>query len=243
MQVVEYSRSYLFFTAKGRSNTARLQVEARCELFGPMTDARDVFFFFASCKAEHTHVAGPLFQNPNYDFCGAFSDRDFAIFRTPAWHETDQHTRGSIESTFDSVREIIHWQEASALETRAAISNATLAGTPLVGRTEWEMEDSGIRVRLEYPIKTMNVHPETAQYQIDTGPLPFPDASPPGARGVERLVPAFVAWNTPDRAEFILQRPTPVTRDGREIGRVLHYSEIRALSVKNAVLGVAASRG
>jgi hypothetical protein len=236
MEVVDYGRSYLFFTAKGRINTARLQVESCLQVSDLTTGTREEFFFFASCKAENTHAPGPLFQDPNYDFCGAFSERDFVLFRTPPRFEEDRNSRGAIASTFESARQVIRWLGARLLETRAAISEATLAGTPLVGRTEWEDRAAGWQVRLEYPVKTMNVHPESGQYQIDTGPLPFPDGGHPGARWVERLVPAFVAWNIPDRAEFILQRPTPLQHEGREIGRVLHYSEIRVLSVTNAIL-------
>lgn len=233
MEVVEYGRSYLFFTTRGRTNTARLQVEARCELFDRGTGGREEFFFFASCKAENTHVPDRLFQEPNYDFCGIFSEREFLIFRTAAWHDADRNSRGPIESAFESARQVIRRVEARALETAAAVAEATLAGTPLVGRTEWE--EANFRARLEYPIKTMNVHPESGRYQIDTGPLPFPGDIGSGAVGIERFLPAFVAWNAPDRAEFILQRPTPVVRDGQELCRVLHYSEIRVLPARNGL--------
>jgi hypothetical protein len=236
MRVVDYGRSYCFFTTKGRTNTARLQVEARCELLDRATGEREEFFFFASCKAEHTHVPERLFQDPNYDFCGVFSAREFALFRTPASYDADRNSMGPIEGTFESARQVIQWEDTRLLKTPAQVVEATLAGTPLVGRTEWEDPEVGFRAMLEYPIKTMNVHPESEQFQVDTGPLPFPDPARPGARWIERLVPAFIAWNAPDRAEFILQRPTPVLRDGREVCRVLHYSEIRVFPVTNEVL-------
>jgi len=238
MQVLDYGRSYLFFTTKGRTNTARLQVEARCEISDLAPGGREVFYFFASCKAENTHAPDHLFQDPNYDFCGAFSGRDFVLFRTPARYEGDPNTRGPIEATFESARPVIRWQDARPLETHAAVAEATLAGTPLVGRSEWDDRGAGCRVRLEYPVKTMNVHPDAGQYQIDTGPLPFPDCGHPGTLWVERLIPAFVAWNTPDRAEFVLQRPTPILQEGRELCRVLHYSEIRVMTVANTILAV-----
>jgi hypothetical protein len=234
MPVIDYARSYLFFTARGGTNTARLQVEARCELCDLATQARETLFFFASCKAENTHVPGPLFQDPNYDFCGVFSEREFAIYRTPAWHDTDRGSRGPIEGTFDSARQVIRWVDARLLETGAHVAAATLDSSPLVGQTGWQDREAGFEALLEYPIKTMNVHPETRQYQIDTGPLPFPD----GGREIARIVPAFIAWKSSDLAEFILQRPTPVVRDGRELCQVLHYSQIRELSVTNKVLAV-----
>jgi hypothetical protein len=238
MQVLDYGRSYLFFTARGRSNTARLQVEARCELLDRATGEREEYLFFASCKAENTHVRERLFQNPNYDFCGVFSAREFVLFRTPAAYETDPNSVGLIEEYFASAHHAFRWQDGRLLESAAQVTAATLAGTPLVGRTEWESEEAELRAVLEYPIKTMNVHPQDDRFQVDTGPLPFPDPARPGARWIERLLPAYIAWNRPDRAELILQRPTPVVRDGREVCRVLHYSEIRVLTVRNVVLRV-----
>ena len=39
---------------------------------------------------------------------------------------------------------------------------------------------------------------------------------------------AHIAYNRLDHAEFILRRPTPITDEaGREVARVLHYSEVR----------------
>jgi hypothetical protein len=240
MNIVDYSRSYLFFTTKGRTNTARLMVEARCEVIDEKQGAAEEFFFFASCKAEDTYAPRRLFKEPNYDFCGIFSAAEFKIFRTHALFERDENSSGSIESTFEGARLLIRREErAQVLEGSRAIIEATLQGLPLVGRTEIRDESRRLRVTLEYPVKTMNVNPEKGMFQVDTGPIPFPaEDAPLGSRPIERMRLAFVAYNALDTAEIIIQQPTPIFREGRELGRVLHYSDIQELPAKNVVLAV-----
>jgi len=237
MGIVDYTRSCIFFTTRGRTNTARLTVEARCALSDAAGEIEE-FYFFASCKAEDTYAERNLFRDPNYDFCGAFSERDFALIRTPASYESDPNTIAAIPEYFDEVQLMIRRDErAEPLAGVPEILAATLAGRPLIGQTEIELAGGG-RALLEYPIKTMNVHPETGMFQVDTGPLPFPDESSAGARAIHRMKLAFIAYNCFDRAEFLLQQPTPILRDGRELCRVLHYSEIRELPAKSRILAL-----
>ena len=48
---------------------------------------------------------------------------------------------------------------------------------------------------------------------------------------------AFVACNRPDRAEFLIRRPTPVKDEaGKELCRVLHYAESRAMKATTQIL-------
>ena len=48
---------------------------------------------------------------------------------------------------------------------------------------------------------------------------------------------AFVAYNRLDRAEFLIRRPTPVTdKDGKELCKVLHFSEFRELPARTRIL-------
>jgi hypothetical protein len=212
-------------------------VEARCELCDA-TGGVEEFFFFASCKAEDTYAERRLFRDPNYDFCGFFSERDFALLRAPASYDGDPNTVAAIPEYFDGVQFMIrHEERAEPLPDVPAILAATLAGRPLVGETEIDLR-SGRRARLEYPIKTMNVHAETGMFQVDTGPLPFPDETASGARAIHRLKLAFVAYNRFDRAEFILQQPTPIHRDGHEVCRVLHYADIRELPARSSILAL-----
>ena len=51
---------------------------------------------------------------------------------------------------------------------------------------------------VEYPVKTMNIHPERKRFQVDTGPLLFPDLSLTVERQIQCFSIAFVCYNTFD---------------------------------------------
>ena len=248
--VCDYATSFATFVVKGRGNLARLQVESRCLLMDEDNLLQEEFFQFASCKSEDTYAGQNLFTVPNYDFSGIFSRDNFVIFRARRPEDTrDYAERGKVRERFeDLLLEIRPAPESTILSTNEEIVKATLEGLRLVGRTEIRNERNGHRAILEYPIKTMNVNDQKQIYQVDTGPLVFPDfeaqtKSPAGNQdsalgAVEKLELAYVAYNRPDQAEFILQRETAIRAGGKKVQRVCHYSEIRQMRAKNTLLSL-----
>ena len=90
---------------------------------------------------------------------------------------------------------------------------------------------------VEYPVKTMNIHPERKRFQVDTGPLLFPDLSLTVERQIQCFSIAFVCYNTFDSAEFILRVPISVD-DASGVSSVPDYADIRRLPAKNTILAV-----
>ena len=117
-----------------------------------------------------------------------------------------------------------------------AVVRATRKGLPLVARTEIRDEQPNVRAIMEYPVKTMNIHPKRKRFQVDTGPLLLPDFSSDTEEKIEWFSLAHVVYNTFDRAEFIIREPTPVFEGGREVCCVMHYSVIRVHEAKNTIL-------
>ena len=233
----DFSGSFVTFVTKGRGNLARLQVESRCVLIGENTGEKLEYFQYASCKAENTYAPEDLFQDPNYDFSGIFSRDEYAIFRTHLPDAGNYAERGLIANRFEEV--IFQVRAAAATRTLASpaeIVEATLQGRPLIGRTEILTPDNSVRAILEYPIKTMNVNDQTEKFQVDTGPLAFPDFLSPALGRIHRMELAYVAWNRPQEAYFVIQRPTAVSSGGQDVAQVCHYSEIRRMPAVNQVL-------
>ena len=237
MTVCDFARSYATFVTPNRANNARIQVEAICDLLSGAQSTR--YVLLASCKAEDTYADDDLFQAPNYDFSVIFSATQYQIIRVglplgPDWLET-----GISAERFEEVRIDVAQAPARVCESEEAIVQATLADLPLVGRTEL-LDDAGrVVARLEYPIKTMNVNDRRWAFQVDTGPVIVPDFSRQAEQEIELFEVAFVAFSRFDRAEFIVQRPTPV---GGERGALVgHYSHIRKLPVRNEVMCVGGS--
>ena len=239
MDVLDFSRSFVTFVTKGRANNARIQVECRCRVSMPGAGPTE-FLLVASCKAEDTFADEHLFRIPNYDFCGIFSTGDHQIIRTHATADQGGKETGSTAERFEDL--LIHCPTAERVQqcrTGVEIVQATLANQPLVGVTELRDERSGRSATIDYPIKTMNANDQHNVFQVDTGPVLFPDLELPSARAIEWFELAYVAWNRVDRAEFILQQPTQASSD--EPGGLLvpHYSLIRETEAANAIVALA----
>ena len=75
---------------------------------------------------------------------------------------------------------------------RSGVSSMPPSGTcPIVAKTSFEV--NGIRATLEYPVRTMNYHDDRVRFQVDTGPLIFPDL--PSDAPTRRSTAA--SWPTP----------------------------------------------
>ena len=232
MQVLDYSRSFVTFVTKGRGNNARLQVESECAISsGGRTST---YLFFASCKSEDTFAPKNLFYPDNYDFCGIFSDEEYAIFRTRSAHHAGWKEQGAWRDRFEAVHQHLVRVEGRVLSEPAEIVQASLENVPLVGRVEIDSPDQVVQAVLEFPIKTMNANDIETKYQVDTGPLPFPDFRVPAQRHIERLSPAFVAYNAPHFADFVVQQPLALS-GGFE---VTHYSRPFSLPAHTSVIAL-----
>jgi len=234
----DYSSSYVTFVTQDETNFARLQVESRCLVLDQEGKLLEEFFQYASCKAEDTHGEDrDLFQDPNYDFSGIFSREHYAIYRCRAPQTGDIAERGPVEPRFQEVRfQIRPARNVQQLDHVDAIIKATLQGLPLVGRTEICDKATGYRAIMEYPVKTINVRPSGNVYQVDTGPVAFPDFDAEAERLVDRMELSYVAYNRDCEAHFIILRATPVTVRDKEVCRVCHYSEFRRMPAKNVLM-------
>jgi len=219
-----------------RSNNARIQVEARCNLLNQKTGESEDYYLVASCKGEDTYGEGCLFLVPSYDFCMVYSSKDFMIIRTHANAERDNITVGDNRGHFLDVHFHIRMVDAEVLEGAEAIVQAALANHILNGRTEITDEAGQYRAMLEFPIKTMNVNDISVMYQVDTGPIILPDFTSSKERMVENFQLAFVAYNRFDEAYFVIQEPTPVSVGSSE--KVSHYSRVVRANASNAVIAL-----
>jgi hypothetical protein len=234
MTALDFGRSFVTFVTRGRENNARIQVEARCTLRDERAGTTEEFFLVASCKSEDTYAERSLFRVPNYDFCGIFSDQQYAIIRTHASAAEDAPDVGRVADRFERV-----YLQTQTLPGRPLLSNAdvvaaTLDGQPIVARTEIGDERGRFRCLLEYPVKTMNANDMRGVYQVDTGPVPFPDWDANVALAVGRFRLAYVAFNAPDHADFVLLAPTDIAPGAA----TAHYSEVVALGARNELVAL-----
>ncbi|MEZ4730705.1 MAG: hypothetical protein R3E79_26560 [Caldilineaceae bacterium] len=138
---------------------------------------------------------------------------------------------GKVAEAFDRIKINVRMVEGELLPTTDAIVQATLADELLVGRVEFSALDR-YDVTLDFPIKTINASERDHIYQTDTGPILFPDFSAPFAHIMETFHLAYVAYNAPGWAEFIVRVPTPLT----DAISVNHYAKAVRLETQNSII-------
>ena len=232
MRPLDYGRSFVLGT--GADNEVRVWVESRTRITDEKNGASEEYIQTGSCKSEEVFVTEGLFKEPNYDFMAVFGPDDSIIFRRLA--ETHAHYRSCVPSKefFGGQKyHLIEGGDAVGLEDGAAICAATYDCLPLVAQTEIWNDDTGLRAVIEYPVKSMNTHRERSAYQVDTGPVAFPDLSVRHDRYADGISLGFIAFNAFNFADFVLEVPTRVGD-----AEIHHFSQVFTLPTKNRLFSV-----
>jgi hypothetical protein len=232
---LEYGHSFICNTAS--FNNVRFWIESRTVLFD---GERSVAFYqCGSCKSENTFAEKELFHEDNYDFLPILGDGHWLIFRRMARLNPNYRQFKRMEEIWGPANiKLTEARNVQVLDSWEKIRDATAAATPIVARTELRDDQTGLRAVIEYPVKTMNISLDKSMYQVDTGPIAFPDLSRRFEPLIDCLQLAFVAFNAPHFADFILEQPTPVVEDGQERAQIHHYSGRLSLPATNVLLAV-----
>lgn len=259
MNVCDFGRSFLTFRIDLQKkqprtvsqpppfslNNARMQLECRCGIMPPGANAAPANYVLgSSCKAEQVNVVENIWHEPAADMCLLATTDEFLVIKSwdrnnrgvmlspPSLGEQPERQAGKNTDAFDQLRIAVRETPGRVLETTREIIAATLANRPIVSQTEFTASD-GTRVRLEYPIKIINVSERDEFYQVDTGPVLVPDASAfNGVHAISALRLAFVAHNSLGCTEFLVNVPTPVG-DGISVN---HYSRVLKVKAVNRMI-------
>ena len=225
------------------TNTCRTQLLARCSLEYEGLGKTEEFYLGKECIGEYTYEDTGIAQVPTSEVCIIFSEGDSSLLKRFVNHADDVIQAGEMSvprKTFagsyaywTDLYLVLRKADAHPLNKVDEIIESTLKGEPMVGRTELNDRKLGQRAVLEYPIVYMNVHPPKSRFQVDVGPILFPDFESKKERSVERLQLAYVMYNRLDRAEFALRVPTHV-KEGQSAA-TLHYSKVVKVAAKSAL--------
>jgi hypothetical protein len=226
-------------------NAVRFWIESRTTVIDDSAGISAEFYQCASCKSENTFAEKDLFQEDNYDFLPIFGGKDaedLLVFRRPARLSERYRQVTKSEGVWGKpLLKLRKGKHVRGLDTWEKIRDVTAAGIPIVSRTEIEDSSTKLRAIIECPVKTMNISLDREIYQVDTGPVAFPDLSRRSDPWIAGLSLAFVAFNAPHFADFVIEQPTPVMEDERELCRIYHYSSPISLPAKNTLLAVSAA--
>ena len=212
----------------------RFWVESRTRIISEASGQSEDYVQVGSCKSEHTFARENLLHEDNYDFLPVFGPEWSVVYRRHAdLRDSYREIRRSQEWWNGQQYRLIVGREVEELTSAAAVRQATYDAVPIVAQTQVRNAETGLQAILEYPVKTMNTNRASDLYQVDTGPVAFPDLSQRRARHVEALSLAFVVFNAPHFADFVLEAPTRV---GDE--QVYHYSKRVSLAAVNRLYAV-----
>ncbi|MCP4171764.1 MAG: twin-arginine translocation signal domain-containing protein [Fuerstiella sp.] len=233
---LDYRRSFICGTSD--LNSVRFWIESRTTITDTDTGEHAVFYQCASCKSENTFGESDLFLDDNYDFLPIFGDGHWLIMRRHARMDTERY-RQVVESpnAWGAPKLLLHeGQDIEVLDNWDRIREVTGQGLPLVSQTELSNQDTSLKATIECPVKTMNISLEKQMYQVDTGPIAFPDLSRRSVPLIDCLQLAFVAFNQADFADFVIEQPTAVIENEEEVCSIYHYSNAISLPAVNRLL-------
>lgn len=231
---LDYGRSFLI--GNDPKNEVRFWVESRTRIIDAASGQSEDYVQVGSCKSEHTFAKDNLLHEDNYDFLPVFGPEWSVVYRRHAnLRDSYREIRRSEEWWNGQQYHLIVGSDVEELSSNAAVREATYDSVPIVSQTQVRNEETGLQAIMECPVKTMNTNRANDIYQVDTGPVAFPDLSQRHARHVDALSLAFVVFNAPHFADFVLEAPTRV---GDE--QVYHYSKLVSLSAVNRLYAVRA---
>ena len=236
MTPLDYGRSFVI--GNGPGNEVRFWVESRTRIIDDETGAIEDYVQTGSCKSEHTFAEKGLFHEDNYDFLPIFGPQYGVIFRRNAYLNPRYKSCVPVADMWNGQKYyLVEGAVVEELQGTRAVREATYRFFPLVSQTEISDDSTGLRAIIECPVKTMNTNRDNDMYQVDTGPVAFPDLTERRARHVHGISLAYLVFNAPDFADFVLEVPTTIG-EGEDAGDVYHYSRLLSLEAVNRVYSV-----
>lgn len=235
---LDYGRSFIINT--GQYNAVRLWIESRTTIIDTRTGKESIYLQCASCKSEDTFGKEGLFYPDNYDFLPIFGDDQVLVFRRHVdIRDSYRIVRPTTEMWGGNPNiHLVYPDATTELNTWEEIRDYTAAGIPIVTQTEIVNDMTGLKAIIECPCKTMNISHVKKMYQVDNGPVALPDLTKRYDSQIESFRLAFIAFNTPDFADFVIEAPTSVKVDGKEVVKVNHYSKLESYESTNKVIAL-----
>ncbi len=237
VECLDYGRSFICNTSD--NNAVRFWVESRTILYDDQAGTRGVIYQCGSCKSENTFAKKNLLMEDNYDFMPIYGGEDLLILRRHADARDRYRELRKVKQVWgEPVMRLHHGKTVRELKTFEEIRDVTATDTPLVAQTEITNAKSRLRCLMEYPVKTMNIDRNNSIWQVDTGPVAFPDLTRRFDPFVDSVRLAFAVFNAADFCDFVIEQPTPIKRDDQEVAQVYHYSNPVSFPARNRVLSV-----
>ena len=247
MDPIDYSMSFLSWDSVPNPNdtrnpgplpwgdTVRIVLDARIRLVDESSDTFEDIYLIAPCRHEWMWRDDVLIQPHSGEYRSAWTTK--RILSTSR-RRTDPSVQ-RLSTTHERKPRVEFFLTPLArprtLTTDSEVVAASQTTKPLVAQTEIRDAKRQRHAILEYPIKTMNYLVDRQRFQVDTGPLLWPDLTSDAPEPMDWLRMAHVVYNRFEWAEFARMAPTPVERDGKAVCYVDDYSDLLRQDVRHTL--------
>ena len=244
MEVTDFSRSFITWTRMPRDgdfrigwgNSVRINLEARLTIDRESDGSSETFYLGAACRSEWMYGDTGHFKLPGSDFLMAYA-RDRCLRFSPEIGSPQD--RPEIDPFIELLTalnfEIARIDGARLLESDSDVAEAARSESPVIATTEIRNDELGRSAVLEYPVKTLNHHPEHRRFQVDTGPILWPDLASPEANPIGGSIWRSLPTTASDQAEFAKRVPTAVAGSAGGTFRIDDYQEVASAAVVNSL--------
>ena len=258
MQICDYGISSIKWTAKHDptdtrkpghmpwDNTIRILIDSRCEFINAESGESEWFYLITPCRTEWMYRDDMLWKNdPNLEFVGIYSNKYYRHGHVQVQDKLRvQQDMDIVKETSVGLQDfnpnLVFYKTTQELTKDSDVIDATLNLIPIIAITTIESSDKKTKVNIEYPIKTMNYVKDRNRFQVDTGPVLFPDFNIKTEQDIQKLKLSFVCYNTRDIAEFVSRVPTNL-KDGKGNKiETIDYSKIDRVNVKTKLFACTA---
>ena len=236
MRPLDYGLS--FITNPSPVNSVRFWVESRTRLINETGNFIDCYQC-ASCKSEDTFAEKNLLYEDNYDFLPILGGGYWLIFRRPAYISERYREVVKAEKVWGvPTPKLRRAHKVKELDDWVKVRKATASALPIVSQTELFQKETNLRAIIECPVKTMNINHSKEMYQVDTGPVAYPDLSRRHDPPIACLSLAFAVFNAPNFVDFVIEQATPVARENQGSYQVYHHSDPFSVTANNRLFAI-----
>ena len=250
MQICDYGISSIRWTAKHDptdmrkpghmpwDNSIRILLDSRCEIVDRLSGESEWFYLITPCRTEWMYRDDMLWKNdPNLEFVGIYSNKYYRHGHVQVQDKLRAQQDLQIVKEIkvglpDFEPTLVFYKHVEELTKDSEVIEATLNLIPIIAITSIESDDQKTQVNIEYPIKTMNYVKDKNRFQVDTGPVLFPDLKSESDQDIQKLNLAFVCYNNRNIAEFVSRVPTILNDNKGNKIETMEYSQIDRVNVK-----------
>lgn len=220
VKIKDFDASFLTFAVKGHANYGRFKVESVCKI--TTEECEDEYYTLSPVMACNVYGKGQLIKEPAYLFQAIFSKTEFKIFRTYAGSIKTDDSSGRIESGFEGIEVEIREEEGVLLDNETDIITFAGKNGKILGRISLEdrVGKDAIGTEIDFPVRHINIKPQTGEFQVETGTIALPDFSADAAYKIDRFNIAHIAFNSLDRMDVIRM---PLSKVERKTCRIKLY--------------------